>query len=142
MAEKMRAEERATSPHCVSIVICDNVIEDKATNNKTLVSLFNQILVHALPTKYARMFVVASLTDGRGKCPITLRVVHLSSAREIARVDGELDSQDPLEVLDLVVEFRGLPFFEEGTYVAEVLSESAILGQRRFSVTKPKEQSS
>lgn len=141
MAEK-GAEERGATPHCVSIVICDNVIEDKATNNKTLVGLFNQILAHALPTKYHRLFVVASLTDGRGKCPIALRISHLSSSREIARVDGEVDFKDPLEVLDLVVELRGLPFFEEGTYVADVVSANTILGQRRFAVILPKEQSS
>jgi len=121
-------------PRCISIVICNEVIEDKQTSNKTLVSLFNQIDATTLPSRHARMFVVASLTDGLGKCPITIRVASLKSDREIARVEGEAEFQDPLAVLDFVVELRSLPLFEEGVHAVDVIADGNLLSTRRFFV--------
>lgn len=121
-------------PRCISIVICNEVIEDKQTGNKTLVSLFNQIDATTLPSRHARMFVVASLTDGLGKCPITIRVASLKSDREIARVEGEAEFQDPLGVVDLVVELRWLPLIEEGIHAVDVVADGSLLSTRRFFV--------
>ncbi len=48
-------------PICVSLIICNEVIEDKRSGNKTLVGLFNSVMAPALPVVHPRMFVMASL---------------------------------------------------------------------------------
>ena len=53
-------------PTCIAIIICNEVIEDKRTNNKTLVSLFNGISTPSLPAAHPRLFVMASFTSGSG----------------------------------------------------------------------------
>src|SRR4029450_1227465 len=67
-------------PFCIAIIICNEVIEDKATSNKTLVSIFNTIGTPGLPCQHPRMFVMASFTDGRGRWPISFRITGPSGA--------------------------------------------------------------
>ena len=120
-------------PICISVIICNEIINSKRTNNKTLVSLFNGIAVQSFPTVHPRMFVLASLTNGSGTWPISL-VVKNPSDKEIIRVKNDLVFRDPLAVEDFWVEVQGLPLTEEGVYFVDVLAGTYPLGNRRFSV--------
>lgn len=121
-------------PICVSIVICNEVIEDKRTSNKTLVSLFNSIGVPGLPATHARFFIMASLTNLREDLPLAISIKS-HSGLEILRVNGAaVGGGDPLAVIDLVVEVLGLSIQEEGVHFVDVLCGDALLGSRRFSV--------
>jgi hypothetical protein len=120
-------------PICIAVVICNEIVEDKRTNNKTLVSLFNEIGVVQLPTVHPRMFLMASLTNGVGRYSLSFRIKGPSD-RELARFDGEAVFPDPLIVVDFVVEIQGLHIEEEGTYFVDVLSGDYPLGHRRFNV--------
>src|SRR5947209_11779280 len=102
-------------PICIAVIICNEVIEDKATSNKTLVSIFNTIGTPGLPCQHPRMFVMASLTDGRGRWPITFRITD-PSGRAIMRLDGEAHFGSPLDVVDLVLQVRGLQLEEAGEH--------------------------
>ena len=123
-------------PICVAIVICNEIIEDKRTSNKTLVSLFNSIGVASLPASHSRLFLMASLTNLREELPITISIKS-HTGQEILRVNGTADSgDDPLSVVDLVVEVLGLSLQEEGVHFVDVLTGDRLLGSRRFSVQK------
>src|SRR5919198_1052031 len=95
------------SPSCVAIVICNEVIEDKWTNNKTLVGLFNSIAAPGLPAHHHRMFIMVSLTDGRGEWPVLL-----------------------------AIEGRGLPLPEAGEYHVGLFCGGRPLASRRFTVVR------
>ncbi len=121
-------------PICVSIVICNEIIEDKRTSNKTLVSLFNSIGVASLPATHPRLFLMASLTNLREELPLSVSIKS-HSGQEILRVNGAATSGgDPLAVVDLVVEVLGLSIQEEGVHFVDVLAGDMLLGSRRFSV--------
>ncbi len=120
-------------PICVAILICNEIIEDKATNNKTLVSLFNAIQAPTLPTQHPRMFIMASFTSGLGRFPVSFRITS-PSGRELICLNGEADFTDPLMTYDFVVEVRSLLLHEEGVYVVDVIVGGEPLAARRFSV--------
>lgn len=122
-------------PICAAIVVCNEIIEDKRTNNKTLVSLFNTIGVPAVPFVYPRLFIMASLTNLRGRIPIEFRITSPSNT-QLFRAEGEAMSDDPLIVLDLLLEVIGLPLPEFGTYFIDVFSGHSQLGNRRINVTQ------
>ncbi len=123
-------------PVCVAIVICNEIIEDKRTSNKTLVSLFNSVGVPALPATHPRLFLMASLTNLREQLPVSFSIKG-PSGREVLRVNGEASSGgDPLTVVDLVVEVLGLPLGEEGVHFVDVLTGDSLLGSRRFTVNR------
>jgi hypothetical protein len=120
-------------PSCISIVICNEVIEDRRTNNKTLVSLFNGIVTPAIPCVHPRMFIMASLIDGIGDWPITLRITGPSD-QTIVELKGTHSFGDPLSVNDLIFELHGLPLNEEGVYIADVFAGGRQIAARRFFV--------
>ena len=120
-------------PFCIAIVICNEVIEDKTTSNKTLVSIFNTIGTPGVPCQHPRMFVMASLTDGRGRWPICFRITDPSGAT-LMRMDGEAHFANPLDVVDLVLQVRGLQLNEAGEHRVEVLVGGEPRGSRRFTV--------
>jgi hypothetical protein len=123
-------------PVCVAIVICNEIIEDKRTSNKTLVSLFNSIGVPSLPATHPRLFLMASLTNLREELPVSFSIKS-HSGREILRINGAATSGgDPLGVIDLIVEVLGLSIQEEGVHFVDVLSGDRLLGSRRFTVQK------
>ncbi len=112
-------------PVCVAIIICNEIIEDKRTSNKTLVSLFNSVGVQALPVTHPRLFLMASLTNLRTDLPVSFSIKS-PSGREILRVNGAASSGgDPLAVIDLVVEVLGLSLGEEGVHFVDVLTGDA-----------------
>lgn len=132
----MRSDLSSDTPVCVAIVICNEIIEDKRSSNKTLVSLFNSIGVASLPAMHPRLFLMASLTNLREEIDVSF-VIKSPSEKELLRIDGRASSGgDPLPVIDLVVEVLGLTLAEEGVHFVDVLSGDTLLGSRRFTVQR------
>ncbi len=123
-------------PICMAIVLCNDTIEDKRTNNRTLLNLFNVLTVPGLPSLNNRFCVLISVTNSSGITPYTVRV-HSPSEQEIARFHVDLKSESPLATYDIVFEFSGMLIHEVGTHRIEVLSGVNYLGSRRFEVALP-----
>lgn len=126
-------------PHCVAMIICNEIIEDKWTNNKSLISLFSSIAAAELPAHHARMFIMVSLTDGRGEWPCILRI-ESPSGEEIFKAEGSIQFDNPLVVHDLVVEVRGMPLPEAGEYHVGLICGGRPLASRRFTVVQELER--
>jgi hypothetical protein len=120
-------------PSCIAVILCNEIIEDKLTNNKTLVSLFNRVLTAQVPSNHPRMFVMASFAEGAGDWPVAISFRSPSGA-EIMRFEGEVHFEDPLDVADVVVELRGLPLNEFGTHEVNVEIDGSLAATRRFVV--------
>ena len=122
-------------PTCVAIVICNEVIEDKWTNNKSLIGLFNSVSAQQLPAHHPRMFVMVSLTDGRGDWKVVIEISD-PSGNKVFEAVGQMRFDDPIAVHDLVVEVQGLPLPEEGEYYVGLTCGGRFLASRRFTVVK------
>jgi hypothetical protein len=121
------------TPLCVAVILCNDVLEDKRTSNKSLIGLFNAINAPQLPVTHPRMNVIASLTNASGDIPITLSIT-APSGTEVMKAEGNVPMQDPLAVVDVVFEVNGVPIEELGTYMIDLFSGSQHLGGRRFQV--------
>lgn len=120
-------------PKCIALVICNEIIEDRRTNNKTLVSLFNGIIAPSLPAIHPRMFLMASLTGGKGKWSLSFRL-YSPSNQNLLTIEGEESFDDPLGVYDIVIELQGVPLPEEGGYFINLFVENTPIAERRFTV--------
>ena len=132
MSDNLLQEARGM-PSCVAVVLCNDVIEDRRTNNKTLVGLFNTIITHQQPVSFARMIIMASLTNGVGTWPIVFSI-RSPSGKEIFHAQGTESFSSADEVKDLVIELLGLSLPEVGTYHIDVKIDGALKGARRFTV--------
>ena len=120
-------------PKCISIIICNEIIEDKMTSNKTLVSLFNSIHMQSAPGSHPRMFLMASFADGEGHWPISVSI-RSPHGKELLRAEHVSVFVDPTAVLDIVMEVRGLPLESEGAYFVDVAVDNSVVAYRRFTV--------
>lgn len=123
-------------PKILAILVCDLVVEDKRSGNKSLVNMFNAILCPRLPARHDRLVVFVQMTNGRGKVPVHLELIGPDNAT-VLRLDGEGTFADPLTAHDLVFELRGVVFPVAGMYRFQVTAGQGAIADRPFSVVLP-----
>ncbi|MFQ5804878.1 MAG: hypothetical protein ACE5I3_00345 [Phycisphaerae bacterium] len=122
------------APTLVSLLICDQVIDDRLSNKKSAIGLFNTVLVPSVPTRIQQMAVMATLTEISGRTPLQLRLMRDEDNRVLLQTQGHVDAPDPLVMVDLVFAMQGVPVGSAGQYAFELLSQGELLGRRRFQV--------
>ncbi len=130
----MDEHRNVTVPTLVSILICDQVIDDKLSNKKSAIGIFNTILVPKVPTAIQHMAILASVTEISGKVEMELRLVRDSDDAVVFSGKGAVEAPNPLAVVDLLFAMQGIQVPEAGQYAFELLSGGELLGRRRFQV--------
>jgi len=129
MAEKPR-------PKALAFIICDTVIDDKATNKKSLIGLFNNISAYTFPCRYPVINVFLSLTEGHGDYECSLICVKDDESRVIVKLSGSLKFNNPLSVVEAKFEIRGMILPEPGMYRFDFLCGNVPVVSRKFKVIK------
>jgi hypothetical protein len=124
----------AAIPTLVSFLICDQVIDDRLSNKKSAIGIFNTILVPKVPTSIQQMAILASVTEIAGRAELEIRLVRDADNQVLFSGRGAVEAPNPLAVVDLLFGIQGLRIPEAGQYAFELLSEGEILGRRRFQV--------
>ena len=122
------------APTLVSLLICDQVIDDRLTKKKSAIGLFNTVLVPSLPTRIHQLAVMATLTEITGRTPLRLRLMRDEDNSVLMQTQGHVEAPDPLTMVDLVFAMQGVPIAKAGQYAFELLGEVDLLGRRRFRV--------
>lgn len=143
----MSDQPSVSPPTLVSLILCDQVIDDKMTNKKSAIGLFNTIVVQRVPTAVHQMAVMASLTEFTSKVQLEIRLVRDSDDASIFSSKGFVAAPSPLAVVDLVFTWQGIRLPSAGQYAFELLHDGALLGRRRFQImvkpqSKPKSKPS
>lgn len=140
--KKKKATKTPTrpAPHVLSINICDSVIRDEATKKVSLIGIFNTIKANSLPCKHSLLHAYVALTNGHGKYKTEVRFSHLGEQKPIAAMVGDLEFQNPLQVIELNLRWQNLSFDKDGEYVVEVFCNGSLIGTRRFRVIGPQQK--
>lgn len=125
------------SPTALAFIICDTVIEDKITNKKSLVGLFNSIWAKSFPCTHPVLHVFVSLTGGHGEYQGNLTCVkHDEENIKVLGLSGPIKFNGPLEVVELNFEIRGVVFPKAGIYQFQFLCNNVPVASRKFQVVK------
>jgi hypothetical protein len=129
-------EEHRTSaaPTLVSFLICDQVIDDKLSNKKSAIGIFNTILVPKVPAVIHQMAILASVTEISGRVELEIRLVRDTDNAVLFSGKGNVEAPNPLAIVDLLFAMQGVQIPAAGQYAFEILSGAALLGRRRFQV--------
>ncbi len=130
----MEEHQPVAAPTLVSLLICDQVIDDKLSNKKSAIGIFNMILVPKLPTSIHQMAILASVTEISGRAEMELRLMRDFDNEVLFSGRGAVEAPDPLAVVDLLFAMHGIKIPEEGQFAFELLSDGELLGRRRFQV--------
>lgn len=125
-------------PVCLSVILCDQVIEDKRTSKKSLIGVFNEVLVTNVPAKHDCMFLFVTLTNCLGNHEINIEFSRDTEydVESIMQIHGQIQGRNPMDIIDLVFELRGMPLPQSGKYQIDVYSvaTNARIAQRSFHV--------
>ena len=121
-------------PECLAMIVCDDVVEDKRSNKKTIFNAFNQIAAPKFPTKHQKLVVFLSLTNGHGTVPFDLQFVMGADEKVLCGLKGAVKFDDPLAVVELVLTMQGLPLPKEGQYSFRLLLGGHPVRERRLFV--------
>jgi hypothetical protein len=130
----MSEHEPSAAPTLVSLLLCDQVIDDKLSNKKSAIGIFNTILVPKLPTVIQQMAILASVTEIIGRVELEIRLVRDTDNVVLFSGRGAVEAPDPLAVVDLLFAMQGIRIPEPGQYAFELLGRGTLLGRRRFQV--------
>ncbi len=123
----------AEQPYCVCLALCNEIIEDARSHNKTLVSLFNGIGAVQLPTLYPRMNIMASVSGAAAGTSIRV-VVQTPSGNELVRAEGQTNADSAQSVTDFPIELQGVVLPEAGLYAISLYAADTLLAKRHFNV--------
>lgn len=123
-------------PTLVALLLCDMVIDDKLTNKKSAIGLFNTIVASRLPRVIPHMVVLASLTEINGQTGIELRLVRDTDNHVLLRSRGNVEAPSPLATVELVFTLQGIQLPAAGAYGFELWGSGHLIGRRRFQVVQ------
>ena len=126
------------NPSGLAIVVCDQIIEDKATGKKSLIGIFNNIASQTFPCRHPALGVFVSLTEGNGTYQAKLRIINEETQAPVTDVNGQIQLPDVHAVAELVFNFIGLEFPGPGLYAIEFYCADALVLERRFHVMQAK----
>ncbi len=125
-------------PEMLALLICESVIEDSLSKNKTIVSTFNKIIYKAYPARHDRLAAFLSMTGGHGDYELKMRIVHADAAPGedmLLEVGGQVVFANPLAVVELTLDLRGLTIPRPGVYAIQVVIDGDVVKQRRFEAS-------
>lgn len=125
-----------TTPELLAILVCDTVIRDAETSKCSLVGLFNRIIAKKFPCNHPQLHVFVSLTNGHGRSPGELQLVHRATGNIVVKLSGPVVFPSPLDVVDLNFELSNLTLPEPGPYCFDFYCHGERIGSRPFDVAQ------
>jgi hypothetical protein len=128
-------------PSAISLMLCDQVIFEQGTQKPYLLGVFTGVAADSFPTVPQRFDIFVALSDGQGRVPMTLSVVHLDTGLEVYSQKLTVRFPDPLRVVNLRFRIRQLILDEPGTYLFALMIDDQELAARRVRVYQKGESS-
>jgi len=121
-------------PMGLALLVCDTIIQEKQTNKRSLIGLFDRLYTKNLPCVHPSLSIFVSLTSGRGSydCEVVCR--HQETDTNALAVKGKVVFKDPMQVVDLVFNVQGVCFRNSGEYWLEFRIESVPIMMRRIFI--------
>jgi hypothetical protein len=128
----------SSPPTLLSILICDSIIIEKATEKKSLIGIFDVLHSPNLPAVRPMGFF-ARLTDLEDDYLFVVRVVQLTVDGEkvVSAVEtGQVSISDPLGVLDLALNLPPMKFPSFGRYEFQLFANDCYMGRATMTVSE------
>lgn len=122
-------------PSALSIIICDNLWKDQLSGKTYILGTYSAIKARGFPAAHPQMAILVSLTNGRGKNVIRVRLIDTDEESEpLWEANLEVDFPDPRAILEFGFVFGPVIFPEPGEYRVQVLCGTSPIIERRLVV--------
>jgi hypothetical protein len=122
-------------PIGIALIICDRVITDATTHEKTIVGTFNYVFAKSFPCAHPRMTIFVAITSGQGTANAEIKCVNESDQNSVMfAMKGVIPFKNPNDVVELAFQFNNVTFAKPGLHSIEFLCDGELILHRRFQV--------
>ena len=115
------------APFLIAALICDVAVADPGTGKKSLIGIFDRVIVGKFPTQHS-MSLYLKMTDAEGYYPLEIEYVYVNTGELLAKVVGEMEAKDRTVSSDVHMPFQALPIPKAGRYEFRVKASNMFLG--------------
>jgi len=123
-------------PSLSALLVCDTVIEDKATNKKSIIGAFTNIWSQNFPCAHHHMGVYFCLTNADGAYEIRLRLTNSDSEQLLTEVGLSIKISDILSINDFGINIPLVVFPKPGRFEFQLFANKEFLGRKEFRVSE------
>lgn len=123
-------------PTAPAMIICDTVMDDRATGKKILIGTFNNINAKKFPVRHFELHIFLALTNGHGPYQTRLKCIRADSNEAIMELRGPINFPNPLNVVEIDFALKNLIFPSPGIYIFQLDCDDQIITERKFMVSK------
>lgn len=135
----MSESENKPIPVVLSMLVCDDVVQDQRTGKTTIVGTFSDINARGFPAIHPGLVVYFEITDGRGETNIEIRLVFAETDEAILSMNGPVKFDDPRWIAAINVRIGNIVFPKAGEYRFQLYCYRELLIERRIVVHPPTE---
>jgi len=128
--------ESSPIPTLLAFIVCDTVIQDAATQKRTLVGVFDQVAAPNAPLHINSLGLYAKLVEGSGLYQMKVRLVNLKDESPVMEIKAAAQWNKPEDPLELGMNFAGIPLSEFGTYEFQLYANDVFVGRALIRATK------
>ena len=123
-------------PSLQALIICEKIIEEARTKNRSLINIFTRVLSPQVPVQIASLALYARLTDAEGEYVFRVDVVALSDDKRIAQiVSRPVSLVDRLRGMEIALPFpREMVFQVYGKYEFQLYANDVFLGHASINI--------
>ena len=125
-------EPGVETPICTSVLVCEQIYQDRATGKLALIGVFNRLAAERMPHQQS-LAVFFSLTNGRGAVEVRLQIEQ-DDGQPLVQISGTHQIPNPLTILDHGVQMRRVVFKKTGRHWATVWCGEELLNRRPFDI--------
>ena len=124
------------TPVLQALILADQVYRDERTHKCVIAGTFNQLFAPKFPSALNRVtYAYLKLTEVVGQHEIVIRYVDLRTNEVLLQSEpSEVSCDDPLMIVEMIIEVPPFPMPREGVYAFEVYAADALLGASRITV--------
>jgi len=123
---------KRTAPTLLAMVLCDTCIIEQGSFKYTLVGTFTKLQSPFYPFLLPKLTIYLVLTEGRGKSPLMLRMVNVSTGQVTFDIRGEIWFNDPLALVEAAFPVGNIKVDAPGPYSVEVWVGNDLVAARRL----------
>jgi len=127
----------APVPTVLAILICEKIITEANTQNKTLVNVFNNIDARDFPTAFGPLSLFIRLADAEGDYVLKLAITRLESEETISAPELPIVTiPSRLSIHELNIKIPGIGFKEPGTYEFQLYANNVWIARTTLTVAR------
>ena len=102
-------------PVCIALLFADRVIVEN-NGKKGIIGIFSKIFAQTFPVQTAPWGIYAAATNIVGKHDFALTLTNMETNQDILPITGQMQSQNPEELIELIFNTAGVTIPAPGKY--------------------------